>query len=92
MGRTGERMKIDKDMILLVLATYACIGIFGSMFVFIWEWNTYHSFTISAIMFISGIVVATFNKIYEEMIETPKVRKFVRDNPRIKDMYGKKYQ
>ena len=44
------------------------------------------------VLFISGCVVATFNKIYEELVETPKIRDFVRKNPKIKDMYGGKYQ
>lgn len=71
-------MKKLNDGLLFYLALYACIGIFGSFFTVIFEWKIFHSFWFSAILFTSGAIVATFNRIYEEKVEKPELRELLR--------------
>lgn len=74
-------MKKLNDDLLFALAIYACIGIFGSFFTIAFEWKLLHSFWISAFLFLSGAVVATFNRIYEEVVEKKELREWLKDKP-----------
>lgn len=81
-----------KDTILLGMALYACIGIFGAFFIAIWEIPQPGFPWISVIVFFSGCGMAIVNKIYEEMVETPKIRQHVSGLPdEARKMFDKKY-